>query len=375
MNYQTILSKLEFFNWKYHSVSVGSICEFLVIAIAVFVGLRWLQRASVRRLKRFASQTSTTLDDLTLGLIRHTQPIVLLIVALYVGSLALPLGPAMAANVRLVLLLAVLWQVGLWGHEVINYALEELNRRRAGEDAGLQTAAGALRFVARLALWSLLVMIALNNLHVNITTLVAGLGVGGIAVALAVQNILGDLFASLSIILDRPFAVGHFIVVDSISGTVDHVGLRTTRVRSLSGEEIVVSNTDLLKSRIHNYKMLFERRVLFGFGVTYDTGYEKLAGIPSTVREIIEGVPKTRFDRAHFKEYGDSSLNFEVVYFIQDPDYNVYMDIQQAINLELYRRFEHEHIEFAFPTRTLYLANGDLSAARSPGDSASEHHQ
>jgi small-conductance mechanosensitive channel len=212
-------------------------------------------------------------------------------------------------------------------------------------------------------------------LDVNITTLIAGLGVGGIAVALAVQSILSDLFASLSILLDKPFAVGHFIVVDSIAGTVAHVGLKTTRVRSLSGEEIVLSNTDLLKSRIHNYKRLFERRVLFGFGVTYNTGYDALAAIPSVVREIVQSIPKTRFDRAHFKDYGDSSLNFEVVYFVLDSDYNVYMDVQQAINLEIYRRFEQARIEFAFPTRTLYVSTSGLTEARSPIESTAEHHQ
>jgi small-conductance mechanosensitive channel len=186
--------------------------------------------------------------------------------------------------------------------------------------------------------------------------------VGGIAIALAGQNVLGDLFASLSILLDRPFVVGEFIVIDSLAGTVEHVGLKTTRIRSLSGEQIVMSNGDLLKSRIHNYKKLTERRIVFGFGVTYDTGYEKLAKIPAMVREVVTGVGKTRFDRAHFKEYGDSSLNFEVVYVVLDPDYNIYMDIQQKINLEIYRRFEEQGIEFAFPTRTLYLNSVTPSA-------------
>jgi len=194
-----------------------------------------------------------------------------------------------------------------------------------------------------------------DNLGFNVTTLVASLGIGGVAVALAVQNILGDLFASLSIALDKPFVIGDFIVVDDIAGTVEHVGLKTTRVRSLSGEQVVFSNADLLKSRIHNYKRLYERRVLFGFGVLYRTPPEQLAAIPPMVREIITGQVGTRFDRAHFKGFGASSLDFEVVYFVLDPDYNRYMDIQQAINLELVNRFAAAGVEFAFPTRTVHI--------------------
>jgi small-conductance mechanosensitive channel len=368
MDHQTILAWSALWNWKYQGVALGSVCLFVAITIAVLVGFRWIRRASIARLERLAERTTTTLDDLILGLVRRTHLFFLIVLALYAGTWALPLAHGTRVGLHLTLLVVALWQVGLWAHELIDYAIDQLMRRYEGEDSGLRTARGALSFVARVAVWSVLVMVVLSNLHVDITTLIAGLGVGGIAIALGVQSILGDLFASLSILLDKPFAVGHFIVVDSIAGTVDHVGLKTTRVRSLSGEEVVLSNTDLLKSRIHNYKKLLERRIVFAFGVTYDTGYEKLAGIPATVRDIIQGVAKTRFDRAHFKEYGDSSLNFEVVYYVLDPDYNFYMDIQQAINLEMYRRFEHAGIEFAFPTRTLYVSNSEVTEACGVGE-------
>jgi small-conductance mechanosensitive channel len=198
-------------------------------------------------------------------------------------------------------------------------------------------------------------LLILDNLGVNITGLVAGLGIGGIAVALAVQNILGDLFASLSIVLDKPFMIGDYVVVDTLSGTVEHIGLKTTRIRSLSGEQLIFSNNDLLKSRIRNYKRMEERRIVFGFGVIYQTPVEKLIRIKKQVAEIIEKQEHARLDRVHFKEYGDSSLNFEVVYFVDDPAYALYMDIQENINLELFRRFTEEGIEFAYPTRTLYV--------------------
>jgi small-conductance mechanosensitive channel len=369
MNYRTMLSKFPFLEWHYHRVTIGSLFIFVLAASAAFVALRWLRRAFIRRLERSVGRTATTLDDLALALARRTNLVFLLAVSMYVGSRALSLQQGTTTSLRLVLLAVALWQVGLWAHQVIDYAIEQLTRHQAGEDAGIQTAAGALSFVGRVAVWSVLVLVLLSNLNVNVTTLVAGLGIGGIAVALALQNVLGDLFASLSILLDKPFAVGHFVVIDDIAGTISHVGLKSTRVRSLSGEEIVLANAELLKTRIHNYKRLLERRVLFGFGVTYDTGHEKLVAIPSAVREIVESVPKTRFDRAHFKEYGDSSLNFEVVFFVLDPDYNIYMDTQQAINLGIYQRFEQDGIEFAFPTRTLYVSRTDLTPARSPGDS------
>jgi small-conductance mechanosensitive channel len=206
-------------------------------------------------------------------------------------------------------------------------------------------------------------VLLLENLGVNITGLVAGLGIGGIAVALALQNILSDLFSSFSIMLDKPFVVGDFIVVDEHLGGVEKIGLKTTRIRSLSGEVIVFSNADLLKSRVKNYRHMAERRVAFSVGVTYQTSHDTLRTISTMLADIIREQPKVRIDRVHFKEFGDSALIFEAVYYVTDPGFNTYMDIQQAINLEIYRRFSEAGIEFAYPTRTLYVqpssGNGD----------------
>jgi small-conductance mechanosensitive channel len=210
-------------------------------------------------------------------------------------------------------------------------------------------------FVGRLVLWAVVLLLVLDNLGVDVTALVAGLGVGGIAVALAVQNILGDLFASLSIVLDKPFTIGDFLIIDDYLGSVEHIGLKTTRMRSLSGEQLVFSNTDLLKSRIKNYGRMFERRVIFDIGVTYQTPREKLQMIPDIIRSAIEAQEPVRFDRSHFRAYGDFSLSFETVYYVLKPDYNLYMDIQQAINLHIHARFEAEGIEFAYPTQTLFV--------------------
>jgi small-conductance mechanosensitive channel len=218
-------------------------------------------------------------------------------------------------------------------------------------------------WVGRVVLWAVVMLLVLDNLGIDITALVAGLGIGGIAVALAVQNILGDLFASLSIVLDKPFVVGDFLVVDDCLGSVEYVGLKTTRLRSLSGEQLVISNADLLKSRLRNYGRMYERRVLFALGVTYQTPREKLEKIPGIIKEAVDGQEKVRFDRAHFKAYGDFALNFETVYYVLDPDYARYMDIQQAVNLKIHEAFESEAIEFAYPTQTLFLERAKAAEA------------
>ena len=208
---------------------------------------------------------------------------------------------------------------------------------------------------------SIVALIALDNLGIDVTALIAGIGIGGIAIVLAVQNILSDLFASLSIIIDKPFVIGDFIIVGDLMGTVERIGLKTTRVRSLSGEQIIFSNSDLLSSRVRNYKRMYERRVAFSLGVTYDTKVELLERIPSMIEEIIGSQENTRFDRCHFKSFGDFALIFETVYYLLTPDYTAYMDAQQGINLAIARRFEEEGIEFAYPTQTIHLARGGSS--------------
>jgi small-conductance mechanosensitive channel len=220
----------------------------------------------------------------------------------------------------------------------------------------------AIGFIGKLVVWSVVLLLALDNLGVQITTLVAGLGVGGIAVALAVQNILGDLFASLSIVLDKPFVVGDFLIIDNYLGSVEHVGLKSTRIRSLTGEQLIFSNNDLLRSRLRNYGRMYQRRVAFNIGVVYQTPREALKKIPGILQNAVEGQENVRFDRSHFKEYGDFSLNFETVYYVLVPDYNTYMDIQQAINMKIHEEFEGEGIEFAYPTQTVFVTGTESGA-------------
>jgi small-conductance mechanosensitive channel len=256
----------------------------------------------------------------------------------------------------------MLLQCGFWATRGLDFWLRHrFAQGDVNETGAREMTRSLLSFLARVVLWSLVALLILDNLGLNVTALIASLGIGGIAVALAVQNILGDLFASLSIAIDKPFVIGDFIIVDDLMGTVEHVGLKTSRIRSLGGEQIVFSNNDLLKSRIRNYKRMQERRVVFAIGVTYDTEETELRMIPGMIRLAIEAQTTARFDRAHFKGFGAFSLDFEAVYYVREPDYNVYMDAQQAINLQLVREFAAHNIGFAFPTQTLHIASAPVA--------------
>lgn len=324
------------------------------VAAALFFLVSLARRIVVRRLRAVAARTSNEIDDLVVAVLSKTGKLFFLLISLYTGAHFLSLGAQATRLLDTILVLGFLLQGGLWGSGAIAFWLTLLRSKREGDSGGIASI-GILGLGLRVVLWSVVLLLGLDNLGVNITGLVAGLGISGIAVALAVQNILGDLFASLSIVLDKPFEIGDFIIVDQHLGSVEYIGWKSTRIRSLSGEQIVISNSDLLRSRIRNYKRMAERRVLFTVGTTYDTPSGKVEAVPGMLREAVEGQTDTRFDRAHFKEFGDSALIFECVYHVLTPDYNRYMDIQQEINLTLLRRFEKEKIEFAFPTRTVHV--------------------
>lgn len=338
--------------------SLGSwITAFLAGAVTLVV-LRVLRRILIRRLAAVAERTPTEIDDFIVDLLRRIKTLFLFALALYVASLFLLLPPQIRKLLDTAIIIVLLFQVAIWGNGFITFNVKRYVKKKMAEDAASVTTISALGVISKAVLWLVILLLVLDNMGIDITALVAGLGIGGIAVALAAQNILGDLFASLAIVLDKPFVLGDFIIVGDFLGSVEYIGLKTTRLRSLSGEQLVFNNSDLLQSRIRNFKRMYERRIVFTLGVVYQTSYEKLAAIAGMIREIIEAQPQTRFDRAHFKQYGNFSLDFEVVYYVKSPDYNVYMDMQQAINLAIFRRFEREEIEFAYPTQTLFVEKG-----------------
>lgn len=327
----------------------------LVLTVAVLIVLRSLRSLIVRRLEHVAHGTSTQIDDLAISLLRSSRSWFFLSVSLYIGTLSLDLPGGAENLVRLIVILTLLLQAALWANQIIDYGLQQYARHTLEPETEHSNTVSILGLAIRIVLWSIILLLALDNLGIEISGLLAGLGIGGIAIALAVQNILSDLLAYVSITLDRPFKIGDFIVVDDHMGTVEQIGLKTTRIRSLSGEMIIFANHDLLGSRMRNFQDREERRVVFTIGVTYDTPAAKLTTIPAILNEVITAQEQVRFDRAHFSTFSDSSLDFETAYYVTSADYAVYMDVQQAVNLEIVRRFEQHGIEFAFPTHTVHL--------------------
>ena len=297
----------------------------------------------------------TDLFELPFELVSRTNSIFLVAMAAVAGLQFVHLPPRGRELVDSALTVVTFWQIGVWASVSVSWWLERNRQMHHAEDRVAASSLAVIAFIAKAIVWVMVVLMALENLGVNITTLVAGLGVGGVAVALALQNILGDLFASLSITFDQPFFVGDSITVAAFSGNVEHIGIKSTRLQSISGEQIVISNADLLKSRLRNYGRMVERRVLFTIGVTYETPVEQLEQIPVLVREIIQGIADTRFDRCHFACHNAASLDFEVVYHVLTADYTRHMDIQQEIHLKLHREFGHRGIEFAYPTQRLLM--------------------
>lgn len=345
------------------NVFYGNDIKTWLIALGVAVGallvLRLVEQVLIVRIQRLARGTHTIIDDVVVGSLRKTKLIYLFILSAYLGTVVLTLPENLRSLQWNVLVVATLLQAGIWVSVGLQIWLQ--NYQASEEDGANRTTMNALSFLVRVALWTTILLLMLDNLGVDVTALVTGLGIGGVAIALAVQNVLSDLFASLSIVLDKPFVHGDFIVIGDLAGSVEHVGIKTTRIRSISGEQLVFSNNDLLTSRIRNFGRMNERRVVFSLGVTYQTPADKLERIPDLIREAVEVREHVRFDRSHFASYGDSSLNFETVYFVESADYAQHMDILQAVNLAIFRRFEEEGIEFAYPTQTLFIEKAETS--------------
>lgn len=322
---------------------------------AIFLTLHIGKSLLTRRLAAFAERTQTEIDNFIVDLLKSTRAFFFLGVAMYLGSRFLELSETANRIWQNFVILTVLLQVALWGNSLVALGVKHYTKQRLTQDAASVTTIAALGFLARIVLWSIIALLALDNMGINVTALVAGLGIGGIAIALAAQSVLGDLFASLSIVLDKPFVLNDEVIVGEFRGRIEHIGLKTTRLRSWSGEELIFTNSDLLQSRIRNLQRMRERRVAFILGVTYQTPYEKLALIPKLLEEIVTAKPLTRFERAHFKSYGSFSLDFEVVYYVLRPEVAAEMNVQQEINLEIFKRFHEEQIAFAYPTQTLFV--------------------
>lgn len=324
------------------------------LTLGLYLVFRIVEGIVVRRLKAAAERTASDVDDIAVGILERTRWFGYLGFALFLALYGVALE-GLEASLRPLALVLIFLQLGFWATGMVDVLLHKGFQLARFSEATARTSSGVVRWFALVFLWGIVFLLVLAAFGVEITPLLAGLGVGGIAIAFALQQILSDVFCSVAIVLDRPFEVGDFIITGDYLGSVEHIGIKTTRLRSLGGEQIIIPNSDLLGSRIRNYKRMQERRIVFGFGVLYATPVEHLEKIPEMVKDTITALEGTRFDRAHFQSFGDSALQFEVVYYVLTPDYNRYMDIQQRINLELVRRFQPLGIEMAFPSRTLYF--------------------
>jgi len=318
--------------------------------------LKIVKKILVQRLSQLAAKTTNDFDDFIVGLIAQVGLPVFVVVSLYVATSSLVLSESLRSFIRYALVIVVTIRIMFILQEVIRYSVGKVYHRRM--PAGDQSAEAMVRSVTGILRWVIWIMggiFVLDNLGINISALVAGIGIGGIAIAMASQAVLGDAFSALSIFLDKPFAIGDFIIIDEHMGVVEHIGIKTTRIRSLSGEQLVFSNSDLTKSRIRNYKRMDTRRIAFKIGVVYQTPLEQVKKIPLIIKDIFNRMDNVRLDRVHFQSFGDFALIYEIVYYVLSSDYNIYMDKQQEINFMIMDVFETEAIELAYPTQTLYI--------------------
>jgi len=337
----------------------------LIIFVVLIAAFRLLQRVVVVRLEALSKKTSTDLDDAIIGAISGIRFWVLVIVALYIALQQFAFTATVWNVFAGIALFAMVWQGIEVALKFVQYFAERILHKDEDQDGeidpGAATASDMVVLLARIVLWALGILFVLSNVGIEVTSLLAGLGIGGVAVAFALQGILSDLFSSFSIYFDKPFRVGDYIVIGQHDGVVEKIGIKTTRIRTLQGEELVVSNAELTTTRIQNFKKMSERRVTFEFGVLYETPHELVKEIPKMLERIYTSADRARFERAHFTAYGDSGLIFTVVYYVESPEYDVYLDVQQKTHFDLMDKFAELGIEFAYPTQTVHVKREELT--------------
>ncbi len=343
----------------------------VAVAAGLYVAMLILRMVSHAALKRIGRRDETAFPAIVGRAVGKINSIFLLLVALAVTARLYPIPGVFDDLLSWLVLVAAVLQVSSLAQEIAVSLLQRKASRAGDGGSDISSAVSVLKWLIIGAIWILTIIVLLDTAGVQVTALIAGLGVGGIAIGLAAQGIFSDLFASLSILFDKPFKKGDFITFGTISGTVEEIGLRTTRIRSLSGEQISVSNTDLISERVHNFQRLMRRRQLMRIGVLYQTPADVIEAIPGWIREDLEPIENVTVDRVHFTGFGDSSLNFEIVFWVEAAEYVVLMDKTQAASLAIMRRFAKEGVDFAYPTRTVFIAgpSGDAIDPREPGSS------
>ncbi|WP_234572203.1 mechanosensitive ion channel family protein [Rhodohalobacter sp. 614A] len=357
----------------------NTVQEYLLVLGAIILGIfivKVFKRFVLKRIEKWIGETENDIDDYVFeSFDRFVIPIIYFSI-IYAAVMTLSLSNYVSNAIQAAyIVILTYFSVRLVSSIVLLALRKYVRRQENGEEKVKQL--GGVMLIINIIIWALGFVFLFDNLGYDVTAIITGLGIGGIAIALAAQNILGDLFNYFVIFFDRPFEIGDFLIIDDKNGIVDKIGIKTTRIRTLSGEQLVFANADLTNSRIHNYKKMQRRRIVFSVGVTYETPADKLRQIPGVLKEIVETQDIVDFDRAHFKTFGDSSLNFEICYYINSADFNTYMDIQQDYNFQIYERFEKMGVDIAFPTRTIYVRNEngqkfELDLKAENGDSKEE---
>ncbi len=353
LNYFSIGGGTDFWQYSFGGNTISEYIDAVLIFLVFLIVFKVFQTIILYKLNKFAEKTKTDIDDTFIKIVKTLKPPFYSFLAFYMAIKFLVIEALADKIIGYLLIAWVIYQGIIAVQILIDYILRR--QLKGKEDPHAKSAIKLMGNIAKGILWLIGILLFLSNLGIDVTSLIAGLGIGGIAIALALQNVLGDLFSSFAIYLDRPFAVGDFVILGTDMGTVEKIGIKTTRIRTLRGEELVVSNNELTQTRIQNFKQMEERRITFNFGVTYNTPTEKVEKIPGMVERIIKEEKLTKFDRAHFNLFGDSALMFEVVYYISSSEYIDYANAQQSINLKMKDLFEKEGIEFAYPTQTVIL--------------------
>jgi small-conductance mechanosensitive channel len=312
------------------------------------------------RIEKFVGNRKNKWDDIVVFTMEKTTHFFMIVTSLYIGLKFISHTPIIDKYADKIFFIVLMWQIAVWSHHLLDKWIHSSIKKKVIRNPAAANSISLIQLLARMILFSLLFLFTLSNLGIKITTIIAGLGVGGIAVALALQKILGDLFSSLSIVLDKPFVIGDFIVIDQYLGEVEKIGLKTTRIRSLSGEQIIFSNSDLLGARIRNYKRMRERRIPFTLHLLLQTPTEKLKSAVSIIKAVIMTKKRVRFERCHFMKIGQNSIEVETVYWVLSDDYDLYMDIQQDILFDIKMAFESEGISFAYPTQTVHVTPTEI---------------
>jgi small-conductance mechanosensitive channel len=356
----------DFLNYVFLGNTVKNWLMAVGCVLILFAVIRLFKNVVLKKIRAMAVRTTSNFDDLLVTILQKTGVPLAYLLSIYAGIQFLRTNARTDRIIDDATMVVITWAILRLITSMVGFSFRRYMLRQPGETREKQ--GRGILIIFNILIWIVGIVFIIENFGYNITTIVTGLGVGGIAIALAAQAILGDLFSYFVIFFDKPFEIGDFIIVEDKMGSVEYIGIKTTRIRTLSGEQLICSNSKLTGSWVHNYKRMDLRRVVFSFGTRLETPIEKVKEIPGWIKGIITSRDQTRFDRAHFLKFGESSLDFEVVYYVLSADYNIYMDIQQAINLAIMERFEKEGIHFAYPVRTVFLQNQqDRSAVSEEG--------